>query len=179
MLHFARRATTLLDVSMLMLGKPQLQLESVDVASLVRNVVDLVDVEANRAGSQLTVDVVDAPIGILDRTRLEQIVLNLMSNAIKYGAGRPIEVQVAEVDAHARITVRDYGVGIAPEDQQRIFERFERSRWRAQRHFAGLRRGPVDCPPDRRRHAWHDQYDECPWGGVIFHCRAAVSRDRG
>ena len=64
--------------------------------------------------------------GHWDRLRIDQILTNLLSNACKFGAGRPIEVEVSASDGMARIRVRDHGIGIAPEDQRRIFERFER-----------------------------------------------------
>jgi signal transduction histidine kinase len=64
--------------------------------------------------------------GTWDRLALEQILDNLVTNAIKYGDGKPIDVAaVADADACV-VTVRDRGVGIRPEDQARIFERFER-----------------------------------------------------
>jgi signal transduction histidine kinase len=59
--------------------------------------------------------------------RVEQVVTNLLSNAIKYGAGRPIEIRVDGDENTARLTVRDRGIGIPPDHQARIFERFERA----------------------------------------------------
>jgi signal transduction histidine kinase len=66
-------------------------------------------------------------VGRWDSLRLEQVVTNLLTNALKYGAGRPIEVTVEGDDTHARLSVRDQGIGIAEEDAGRIFERFERA----------------------------------------------------
>jgi signal transduction histidine kinase len=65
--------------------------------------------------------------GRWDRLRLDQIVSNLVENAIRYGAGRPIDVVVEGDEASARLVVADRGIGIAPDDQRRIFERFERA----------------------------------------------------
>jgi signal transduction histidine kinase len=62
-----------------------------------------------------------------DRSRIEQLVTNLLSNAIKYGAGRPIEIRASGDAAIALLTVRDHGIGVAPEHQDRIFGRFERA----------------------------------------------------
>lgn len=67
---------------------------------------------------------------------MEQVVTNLVSNAAKYGAGRPIELRVDGDGETARLVVRDQGIGIAPEDQARIFERFERAA--PSRHYRGL-----------------------------------------
>jgi signal transduction histidine kinase len=75
-------------------------------------------------------------IGRWDRTRLEQIVGNLLSNAAKYGAGRPVEVTVSSDSETSRLTVRDHGIGIDLEHQARIFDRFERAV--SVRHYGGL-----------------------------------------
>ena len=74
--------------------------------------------------------------GHWDAFRLEQVILNLLSNALKYGAGRPVEVSVQPEDEQAVLTVRDQGLGIPPEDQARIFERFERAA--SGRHYPGV-----------------------------------------
>jgi signal transduction histidine kinase len=58
---------------------------------------------------------------------MEQVITNLLSNAGKYGQGQPVDVTVATDGAEARIVVRDRGIGIDPEDRQRIFQRFERA----------------------------------------------------
>jgi signal transduction histidine kinase len=59
--------------------------------------------------------------------RVEQVVTNLVGNAMKYGDGKPIRVEVDRADGKAVLRVRDQGIGISAEDQQRIFERFERA----------------------------------------------------
>jgi two-component system, OmpR family, sensor kinase len=58
---------------------------------------------------------------------VEQIADNLLSNAVKYGAGEPIEVSLVGDSSKARLTVRDYGIGISEQDQARIFGAFERA----------------------------------------------------
>jgi signal transduction histidine kinase len=67
-----------------------------------------------------------AVAGWWDRLRLDQVVRNLVSNAIRFGAGQPIEVTVAADDATVSLTVSDHGVGISKDRQEIIFERFER-----------------------------------------------------
>ena len=66
-------------------------------------------------------------IGFWDRLRLEQVLSNLLTNALKFGAGAPIEVVVSTRGETARMTVTDNGIGIHDEDRRRIFERFERA----------------------------------------------------
>ena len=74
--------------------------------------------------------------GEWDRTRIEQVVTNLLSNAFKYGAGRPIHVEVGLQGKMAVLTVRDEGIGIPIEDQSRIFGPFERAV--SERHYTGF-----------------------------------------
>ncbi|MBC7793498.1 MAG: HAMP domain-containing histidine kinase [Clostridia bacterium] len=127
MLQFSRRATTLLDVSVLAAGKLRLHSEpGVDVVDVVRNAIELLTPDAMLAGSNVTMDNQGAVIGTFDRTRLEQIVLNLVGNAVKYGAGKPVVVKVAQEGDVVSLTVRDGGIGISQDDQARIFQRFER-----------------------------------------------------
>ena len=64
------------------------------------------------------------------------MITNLLGNAIKYGEGKPIEVTIGETEEYARLEVRDQGIGIPLEDQQRVFERFERAV--SDRHYGGL-----------------------------------------
>jgi signal transduction histidine kinase len=66
--------------------------------------------------------------GVWDRMRIEQVINNLVANAIKYGKGQPIEIETGAEGTSALLRVTDHGIGIAPEDQNRIFERFERAR---------------------------------------------------
>ncbi len=117
----------LLDVSRLAAGQLDLDVAPVDLARVANEVGARFIDEAARAGSRLTVDAGEAAIGHWDRERLEQVVSNLVSNAVKYGDGKPIDVAVRAEGGHARLTVRDGGLGIAPRDQERIFGRFERA----------------------------------------------------
>ncbi|MDI1476815.1 ATP-binding protein [Polyangium sp. y55x31] len=117
----------LLDVSRITAGKLDLSLDEVDLCALVQDVVTRFGREAEEAGCPISFHH-DKPLwGTWDRLRLEQVVTNLLGNAIKYGRGKPIELELEADDGTARLTVRDQGVGIAPEDQGKIFERFERA----------------------------------------------------
>ncbi|MFN2384960.1 MAG: ATP-binding protein [Thermoanaerobaculia bacterium] len=120
-----RLVEDLLDVTRISTGRVRLELEEVDFAELVRGVVARSEGDAARAKSAITFSA-PAPVrGYWDASRLEQIADNLISNAIKYGEG-PIEVEVGGAGETATLVVRDHGIGIAPEDQERVFERFER-----------------------------------------------------
>jgi two-component system, OmpR family, sensor kinase len=128
--HFIGRATTLLNVSRMSTGKLRLDLSPHDVGSVVRQVFENYCPVAEYAGSLFTLHVPDEGLWRLcDPLALEQILDNLVSNAIKYGAGQPVLVSASEETAIGPliIVVQDGGPGISPDDQARIFERFERA----------------------------------------------------
>jgi len=127
----------LLDISRLTEGRLSFQLEDVDLTEVVRELATRFREEFVRAGSVLVFHGLDSPaVGRWHRLRLEQVVINLLTNAIKYGRGRPILVTVAADVDHVWLSVRDEGIGISPRDQGRIFERFERAV--SEQHYGGL-----------------------------------------
>ncbi|HLK90366.1 MAG TPA: ATP-binding protein [Polyangia bacterium] len=126
----------LLDVSRLAAGRLELQIEEVDLAKVVSEVRGRLADEAQRRGCAITVRASGKTIGSWDASRLDQVVTNLLSNAIKYGAGKPIEITVEAADDRVRLAVHDHGLGIPPEDQDRIFRRFERAA--SSRNYAGI-----------------------------------------
>jgi PAS domain S-box-containing protein len=122
----AKLIEDLLDVSRLAVGRLDLELEDVDLMSVVSEVAARFEDELRLAGCPF--ELTGAPVvGCWDRTRLDQIITNLLSNAAKYGAGHPIVLRVEADDTHGRVLVLDQGIGIAAEDQARIFERFARA----------------------------------------------------
>jgi PAS domain S-box-containing protein len=126
----------LLDVSRIAAGRFRLDREQLDLVTVVREVVGRFEMEANRAGSPLSLELPAAMSMQSDALRLEQVVTNLVDNAIKYGAARPIEVRLRNEGDQALLVVRDEGIGIPAESQPRIFERFERAV--SERHYGGL-----------------------------------------
>lgn len=126
----------LLDVSRIRAGRLALEHETVDFAALLQDVVARAEADAAGAGCELVLHAGSPVIGRWDRLRLEQVVTNLLSNAIKYGANQPVEMTVVQDGDIARLTVRDHGIGIAPENQARIFQRFERAV--SERHYGGF-----------------------------------------
>jgi PAS domain S-box-containing protein len=131
-----RLVTSLLDVSRIEVGRLVLDTKEMDLAELVRDTVHDLGDELERAGCTLTVDASHPIIGVWDRNRLDQVLTNLLTNAAKYGGGKPIEVTLESDDERARFSVRDRGIGIDPEHHQRIFERFERAV--DNKHFGGI-----------------------------------------
>jgi signal transduction histidine kinase len=124
---FVAAFNRVMDASRVTSGRVHLELENVDLSAVVREVCAGFEREAATARSTLTLDVPSQVLGCWDPLRLEQVCTNLVSNAIRYGAGRPIEVSVRGEEEWAELRVRDHGIGIAEADQQRVFERFERA----------------------------------------------------
>lgn len=116
----------LLDLSRLSAGRLTLEREELELGELLREVAERFDAQATATGSALAVHAPHAVRGRWDRQRLDRIATNLLSNALKFGQGRPIEVHVLADGARARLTVKDHGVGLSPEAQERLFGRFER-----------------------------------------------------
>jgi len=125
--RIVRLVDDLLDVSRITAGKLQLHVERVDLAALVEDVVKRFSLELERVRCPLTTKLARDVIGKWDHGRIEQVVVNLLSNAMKFGAGKPIELEVTRVPDGAALRVRDHGIGIASGDCERIFERFERA----------------------------------------------------
>ncbi len=125
--RFAALVNGLVDASRFSHGLMPLNVEEVDLVRVVRDVVARFDAAAKRAGSEFQVETPPSLQGRWDLLRVEQVLTNLLSNALKYGAGKPINVSVAQRGHEARVDVRDHGAGIAPEIADRIFERFGRA----------------------------------------------------
>jgi PAS domain S-box-containing protein len=117
----------LLDVSRIQGGRLELNRESVDLSELVTDLVGRIAEDMERMGSSVELDAQPNVIGHWDRLRIEQIVVNLLSNAAKYGAGKPVRVRVCASDRSALLRISDCGIGIAPDQLTRIFGRFERA----------------------------------------------------
>jgi predicted ATPase/signal transduction histidine kinase len=156
----------LLDASRLEAGRIRLEVESVDLLSLVREIVARSEPDLSSARCDVSVHC-DAPVvGRWDRSRLEQVVVNLLSNAMRYGGGSPIEIWVEDRAGVARLTVRDRGIGIEPARQGRIFERFERAV--SAEHFGGLGLGLYICRGIVAAHGGTIAVESQPGEGATF-----------
>jgi len=115
----------MLDASQIQHGKLSIRRGPCDLVAMLRRVV--AEVQGQRSEVPITLEVDCAElIGEWDEFRLEQVVINLLTNAFRYGAGKPIRVQLSQLPGAAVIRVSDQGVGIAPEDRARVFEQFVR-----------------------------------------------------
>ncbi len=127
--RLTRLIEMLLDVSRIASGHLTLTRQPFDLREAMQQVVDTMQATAAQASCDLSFD--PSPdagllVGDWDRLRIEQVVMNLLSNAFKYGAGRPVTLCIARDGDQAIVEVRDHGPGISPGDLERIFERFER-----------------------------------------------------
>ena len=127
----------LLDATRIDLEQLRLERSNVDLSALVREVAARFDPDLKQSGSTLTLELGPPIVGAWDRSRLDQVVTNLISNAIKFGEGRPISIAVATIDGRARLAVTDHGIGIPEDRGRRLFERFDRAVLSA-RHYGGL-----------------------------------------
>lgn len=134
--RLARLVESLLDVSRITSGRLELDFETCDLSGLVVDLAERFMPEAIRAGSELRISSCGEVLGVWDRLRVEQIISNLVSNAVKYGAGRPIAIAVTADEGVARVAVSDAGIGIDESAQGLIFGRFERGV--SLRHYGGL-----------------------------------------
>ena len=135
----------LLDISRITNHKVALEPEDFDLTDLVREVAERLAERAMQAGCELRVSATQPVHGRWDRARLDQIVTNLCTNAIKFGAGKPIDLTVtfdarvgpgSSTGPTAILSVRDSGIGISAQDRERIFGRFERAV--SVRHYGGF-----------------------------------------
>ena len=117
----------LLDLSRIQNNRLHLEISAVDLCSLVGDIVDRLAIQAKAAGSSVELMACKELFVYVDALRIEQVVANLVTNALKYGAGKPVKVAVFEHGENAVIEVCDQGIGISKEDRERIFRRFERA----------------------------------------------------
>ncbi|WP_028620124.1 hybrid sensor histidine kinase/response regulator [Pseudomonas sp. Ant30-3] len=116
----------MLDVSRIRTGKLSIRPSRFDLSTLVRGLLQNFAPQVDAAESSVTLDAEHPVIGNWDEFRIEQVISNLITNALRYGAKSPISVKVYSEGAEARVEVRDLGIGISEENQKRIFQQFER-----------------------------------------------------
>lgn len=168
--RYVRRAVTLLDLSRLHAGVLTPVCSPVDGAEVVAAVVDAHADEARFHGATLCSDVVEGATGFWDAHMLEQILSNLVSNAIKYGNGTPVTVRMSVHGGQACFEVSDHGPGIDEAHRARIFEKFERVVSTAGDR-AGFGLGLWIVGRMVAAHAGTIEVDTAPGGGALFRVR--------
>ena len=126
-MNMVRLIDDMLDVSRLRSGTLSIERKPMELTALAARVVENLAQQAEVAGCTVTLDAPSAVHGTWDEFRLEQVLTNLLTNAMRYGGGKPIAVAVSQDGGGARVSVRDQGIGIAPADHARIFGQFERT----------------------------------------------------
>ncbi len=134
--RLARLVNDLLDVSRASAGQLRLEEEQVDLSLLLEEIVERLGADFEKAGSRVSLSAAPLLVGAWDRLRLEQALTNLLSNAMKYGAGKPIEIAAVRAGDQVEVRVRDRGIGIEHAQQSRIFDRFARAV--SERNYGGF-----------------------------------------
>lgn len=126
----------MLDISRIQEGKLSFNVGQVNLTKLVEEVCEGLADQLRESKNHLEVAISPRVIGLWDKTRLEQVLINLIANAIKYAPGTLIKIEGLLLEDNAVIIVSDRGPGIAREKLERIFERYERAT--PSRSIAGL-----------------------------------------
>ena len=116
----------MLDVSRIRTGKLSIRPNRFDLSALVRELLQNFAPQIDAAESSVSLEANEPVVGNWDEFRIEQVISNLLTNALRYGAKSPIAVRVYSDNGQARVEVRDQGIGIGEENQKRIFQQFER-----------------------------------------------------
>jgi signal transduction histidine kinase len=169
--NMVRLIDDMLDVSRMRSGSLSIEPKPVDLAVMARRVVESLAQQAEAAGSTVTLTAPASVRGVWDEFRIEQVLTNLLTNALRYGGGKPIEVlvgeEVGEKGGVARMSVRDQGMGIAAEDQERIFEQFERTE-DSRKQAPGLGLGLYITRQIVRLHGGEIGLESAPGQGALF-----------
>jgi signal transduction histidine kinase len=134
--RLARFAEDITDITRIRAGTLRFDDAEVDLVQVVREVVRRLAPDIERAGPAVSIDARDPVIGRWDRVRLDQVVTNLVVNALKFGLGRPVELSVTARDGWATLMVSDRGLGVQASRRETIFSPFERAV--PVRHYGGL-----------------------------------------
>jgi len=161
-----RLIDNLLDVSRITTGHLELEREEFDLSDMVQDVAERFREQAAGGGVPLSFEASGPVPGNWDRLRVEQVVTNLLANALKFGDAKPIFVSVTADAKTAVVTVADQGIGIAPEDLSRIFHQFERVIGR--RSFGGLGMGLYIARQIAQAHGGRIEVDSVQGKGSKF-----------
>ena len=156
----------LMTVSRMASGGLSLDPDQIDLGMVVRDVVARLQPLAGRAGVSFRLEADEDLAGQWDPLRLEEIVSNLLSNAIKFGRGGPVDIALADRGDEVELSVRDHGIGIAREDQERIFDRFERAA--AEKSYGGIGMGLWITRQLVLAHGGRIRVDSAPGEGATF-----------
>ncbi|MCP3104136.1 GAF domain-containing protein [Myxococcus sp. K15C18031901] len=163
--RLGRLVRELLEVANLSEGRLHLAPEPMDLVGVCRDVLERFADEQSRAGTTVYLHASDAVMGRWDHSRVDGMVTHLVSNALKYGQGRPVDVEVRGIPGDlARLVVRDRGIGIPPEQLAHLFQRFGRAV--PLRHYGGFGLGLWFSRQVVEAHGGHIHLESAPGQGT-------------
>ncbi|HYY57939.1 MAG TPA: ATP-binding protein [Pyrinomonadaceae bacterium] len=170
----------LLDASKLESGTLRLDVASIDLRGIINEVRETMEPLAREKGIALEVEMAeDVPLVEADRPKLRRIVVNLLSNALKFtGKGGHVQLKAEPLDDQVLISVTDTGVGIAPEDVERLFDKYEQARSRATRGEKGTGLGLYITKQLVELHGGEIKVDSVVGRGSTFSFTLPVVHDR-
>ena len=133
-----RLINDMVDVTRIRSGKLSIRPAETELAALLERIVGDLAQRTEAAGGTIHLHAPEPVQGVWDEFRVEQVIINLLTNALRYGGSKPVKITLMKDEQHASIEVRDQGVGISPEDQKRIFNPFERAGTKEVREGLGL-----------------------------------------
>ncbi|WP_304303513.1 hybrid sensor histidine kinase/response regulator [Pseudacidovorax intermedius] len=158
----------LLDVTRMRNGRLSMSPQAFDLSAMAARVVAALAQQAEAAGAAIHLEAPEPLTGVWDEFRLEQVLTNLLTNALRYGGGKPVDVNVGLRGEEAVISVRDHGIGIAPEDQARIFQQFERAESGRREVASGLGLGLFITQQIVQGHGGRIELESTPGEGSTF-----------
>jgi PAS domain S-box-containing protein len=165
--RLSRLISQLLEVSRIDIGRFKIDPKPADIGALVQEVVRQFHYEIVAAGCDVQVEVPEPVVAEVDTLRFEQVVVNLLSNALKYAPKSPVVIRVGRNDTGAvLLSVRDKGMGIAKKDQKRIFDRYERAI--SEHHYGGLGLGLYISSQIVQHHGGKMWVESAPGRGALF-----------
>jgi PAS domain S-box-containing protein len=164
--RIGRLVDRLLDVSQLASERLKLELRRCALHEIVRAAAERLSEQAANSGSEVSLKLENDLFVRADKLRLDDAINNVIANAIKFGAGKPIDIQLKAADEKAVIAVEDQGIGIPEEDLARIFGRFERAT--KSRHYSGLGLGLYIASQVVERHGGSIRAENRTKGGTRF-----------
>ena len=117
----------LLDVSLISTGRMKLQLEDTDLVSVVEQVKQSFSEMLKKEKYKIKIHAKSSVVGKWDKVKIEQVITNLVSNAIRYGESKPIEIKIFMNRGQGTFIIKDEGIGIPAQEQKAIFELFKQA----------------------------------------------------
>lgn len=170
--RFENLTNDLIDISNIDAGRLSLDPEKINLKEVVSNVLSRFEFELTSKKYELVFKRMEDVSGQWDQLRIEQVIINLLNNAIKYGGQKPIEVSVYKDRGDAVFSIRDHGPGVTAEEKERIFNKFERAS--STKHFGGFGIGLFVSKTIVNAHKGTIAVDTADGGGAVFTVRLPI-----